>query len=214
MVKGCVWHWLAASFEPFPAEPSGPAGGGSSVRLTDAHTRVHTCVHTQGPAAGPTELALQRETRQSSHFPALSWHHPGDSQMDSQPACSALLSRHRLGDGRTDGQTAHHASGQPDRLTATPPALHPPPPALPAAHRLPAGSTLWKIRARGCGAGAGAARVCAAGGTPCAGGAGTELAPGSFSCFSVLNSTLRPCTVTPRNKCGGIYFNRWRTIFF
>lgn len=155
VVKGCVWHWLAASFEPSPAEPSGPAGGGSSVRLTDAHTRVHTCVHTQGPAAGPSELTPQREMRQSSHFPALSWHHPGDSQMDSQPACSALLSRHHLGDGRTDGQTAHHASGQPDRLTATPPALHPPPPALPAAHRLPAGSTLWKIRARGCGAGAG-----------------------------------------------------------
>lgn len=33
-------------------------------------------------------------------------------------------------------------------------------------------------------------------------------------CLHGLNNALHPCAVTLRNKCGGIYFNRWRTIFF
>lgn len=120
MVKGCVWHWLAASLEPSPAEPSGPAGGGSSVRLTDARTHacthVHVCTHkglqrvpasshrkgrrgkaaTSQPSPGTTRETDRWTDRQPAPrcCPGTAWE--TDGQMDRQPTTRR--------DSRTGGQ--------------------------------------------------------------------------------------------------------------
>lgn len=177
---------------------------------TRAYTRAHACP--QGPAPGLFELALQSETRQGSRSPALSWHHPGDRQTDRQTGCSAWEP-----DGQTDSQPTTRRGSRAGRQPPPGPAPTSPGAAgcASAARRLHlVENPRPGVRSRSRPSVRGPRGSAWPGGPPRAGDAGTEPAPGSFVCFSVLSNTLRPCTVTPRTKCGGIYFNRWRTIFF
>lgn len=148
MVKGWVWHWHAAPLESPPAEPSGPAGGGSSVRLKDARTHVCTHEHTRahkGLHQVSSSLHCKaRHGKAAAPQPCPGTTRETDRRTDRQAAPPG---------SRTDRRTASPPrAGAAGRAGSLPPAPHPPPPAPPAAHRLPAGSIWWKIRARGCAA--------------------------------------------------------------
>lgn len=75
--------------------------------------------------------------RQTGCSAALSRHRLGDGQMDRQTGHSTALSGHRLGDRRTDRPLCVGVAGRTDSRS--------PSGVLPAAHRLPAGSILWKM---------------------------------------------------------------------
>lgn len=139
------------------------------------HSHMHTHIYTHA-CNGLQQVPGSAHGKARQPLPSPAWHHMGDGQTDR----------------RTDRQTQSSAAGQ--RTAALLPAL-------PAAHRLPAGSIWWKILTRG-----------AEGNPPlCAGrwDRGSERAPAS----KLFGDALRPYAAPPGNKRGGICFNRWRTIF-
>lgn len=154
-----------------PAEPSDPRGSDMIARLQPADALTHAHTYIHTCMQRPATSPRER-----------AW----QSKAASSQPCTAPHGR------RTDGQTQSSAAGQ--RTAALLPAL-------PAAHRLPAGSIWWKILTRG-----------AEGNPPlCAGrwDRGSERAPAS----KLFGDALRPYAAPPGNKRGGICFNRWRTIF-
>lgn len=135
---------------------------------------------------------------------------------DGQTDHSASLCRHHLGDRWTDRPgVSERPDGQTDRQTAAHcPASSQPPivcPQAPSCGRCSLQELKWEgIHPLMCGSPWHCQRG-APHGVAVLAPAATPITP---LCLHGLNTMFRPCTANERSKCGGIYFNRWRTIFF
>lgn len=141
---------------------------------------------------------------------------PHGRQADGQTDHSASLCGHHLGDRWRDRPLCVGAAGRTDSRSLSS--------VLPAAHRLPTGSILWKMLPRGAEVGSHPLAWEPA----CVGPPGTAsvgvltgwlcwhlLAPPlTHSASTGLTPCSAPVQLMRESKCGGIYFNRWRTIFF
>lgn len=161
----------------------------------------------------------RRTERQTDRSASLSGHHTGDGQMDRRTERSASLSRRHLGDRWTDRALRVGAAGQTDRQTAPCPASSRPHivcPQAPSCGRCSLEELEWEgshslALEPSC---VGSAWLCQRGSAHGLALLAPSDTPVTPLCLRGINTTSRPCAADERSKCGGIYFNRWRTIFF
>lgn len=184
-----------------------------------AHTLTHACTHAPKGRAGSPSVCTAQHDEPHSRSPSLSGHRLGDGQMDRQtdrPPCIALWA---VPGRQMDGQTTARRDG---RMDGQPLAIRHPTGGASSARRLHLVEDAPRRSRSG--------RPPLGVGPACVGPLGTAGvaagSPAGWRCWhpaaprlprsasNGFHNILRPRTVNQRNKCGGICFNRWRTIFF